>query len=251
MALVSCPDCGKDVSTEATACPNCGHPIGFTGADPVRAAQAQQNRVDEQRQQPPKEKSRSTGKVLFLSFLGIGMFFAIVIGLLVGAASDEDTATSAPPSTAVSTTGLATTEINTEGTPQEVSLPGIGDPVRDGDLEFVVLDVENPGQRYNPDDGYFYSEADGTWLIVKVSVTNIGDDRQSFSGRDQNLFWDEREYSPSLSLSHATIHESLNPGVSIEATIMYDVPESFPELGAGTVLELHDFRSSDGVQIEL
>jgi DNA-directed RNA polymerase subunit RPC12/RpoP len=27
MALVKCPDCGKDVSTEAEACPNCGYPM--------------------------------------------------------------------------------------------------------------------------------------------------------------------------------------------------------------------------------
>lgn len=27
MALINCPDCGKEVSTSAVACPNCGHPM--------------------------------------------------------------------------------------------------------------------------------------------------------------------------------------------------------------------------------
>lgn len=27
MALVKCPECGRDVSSEAASCPNCGHPI--------------------------------------------------------------------------------------------------------------------------------------------------------------------------------------------------------------------------------
>lgn len=27
MALVRCPDCGKDVSTRASSCPNCGGPV--------------------------------------------------------------------------------------------------------------------------------------------------------------------------------------------------------------------------------
>jgi uncharacterized membrane protein YvbJ len=27
MALISCPSCSKEVSTEAEACPSCGHPI--------------------------------------------------------------------------------------------------------------------------------------------------------------------------------------------------------------------------------
>lgn len=27
MALINCPECGKDVSTSADACPHCGYPI--------------------------------------------------------------------------------------------------------------------------------------------------------------------------------------------------------------------------------
>ena len=27
MALIKCPDCGKEVSDKAPACPNCGRPI--------------------------------------------------------------------------------------------------------------------------------------------------------------------------------------------------------------------------------
>ena len=27
MALITCPDCGKQLSDQATACPNCGHPF--------------------------------------------------------------------------------------------------------------------------------------------------------------------------------------------------------------------------------
>src|ERR1019366_7228907 len=30
MALIKCPECGKDVSTRAAACPNCGYPISST-----------------------------------------------------------------------------------------------------------------------------------------------------------------------------------------------------------------------------
>lgn len=27
MGLAKCPDCGKDVSDQASSCPNCGHPV--------------------------------------------------------------------------------------------------------------------------------------------------------------------------------------------------------------------------------
>ena len=37
MALIKCPDCGKDVSTKAVACPHCGHPVKTPGQiDPVK-----------------------------------------------------------------------------------------------------------------------------------------------------------------------------------------------------------------------
>jgi hypothetical protein len=32
MPLIKCPACGKDVSTQATSCPNCGHPLAKSGA---------------------------------------------------------------------------------------------------------------------------------------------------------------------------------------------------------------------------
>jgi hypothetical protein len=34
MALIKCPECGKDVSTRAAACPNCGYPISTAQQEP-------------------------------------------------------------------------------------------------------------------------------------------------------------------------------------------------------------------------
>ena len=34
MALIPCPECGKDISSEAEACPDCGHPIKPRVAEP-------------------------------------------------------------------------------------------------------------------------------------------------------------------------------------------------------------------------
>ena len=36
MALVKCPDCGTEISTEATACPKCGRPHAAAPAAPAR-----------------------------------------------------------------------------------------------------------------------------------------------------------------------------------------------------------------------
>lgn len=39
MALTKCPDCGRDVSTQAAACPGCGHPISAAGAQRVQTSE--------------------------------------------------------------------------------------------------------------------------------------------------------------------------------------------------------------------
>ena len=36
MALITCPECGKEISDKATTCPNCGAPVNTTNTpDPV------------------------------------------------------------------------------------------------------------------------------------------------------------------------------------------------------------------------
>lgn len=39
MALIKCPECGKEISDKATACPNCGYPIDGKPIEPVEPAE--------------------------------------------------------------------------------------------------------------------------------------------------------------------------------------------------------------------
>jgi uncharacterized membrane protein YvbJ len=59
MALIDCPDCGKQVSSNAPTCPNCGAPIAtiLSPPEPTLAAAA------------PAEEKR---EVSFLLAVGIG-----------------------------------------------------------------------------------------------------------------------------------------------------------------------------------
>ncbi|MCX6922833.1 MAG: hypothetical protein NT154_06415 [Verrucomicrobia bacterium] len=42
MALTKCPECGKDVSTRAAACPHCGCPVGDQGPTPAPVGASRQ-----------------------------------------------------------------------------------------------------------------------------------------------------------------------------------------------------------------
>ena len=55
MALIKCPECEKDVSSSAVACPNCGHPI----AAPVLASDPPQHRL-------PQESTETLGIFLVM-----------------------------------------------------------------------------------------------------------------------------------------------------------------------------------------
>ena len=68
MALTTCPDCGRQVSTEAAACPGCGRPMATTTRPPFAA----------QTMDTLAPRNRSTYIILgvLLGGLGIHNFYA-------------------------------------------------------------------------------------------------------------------------------------------------------------------------------
>jgi len=91
MGLVRCPDCQKDVSSEAPHCPNCGRPIKAAPVQPPA--------------QPQKKKSSSllTCLVALIAIPIIGIIIITVIPLLINSPSRPSTtvapAVQTPPKT--------------------------------------------------------------------------------------------------------------------------------------------------------
>lgn len=80
MALINCPECGKEVSTTAVACPNCGHPLAPVERETIV------------RQTPPVESKSDFPNWVFipLAVLAIIVIF-LLIALLRNDAADEKT----------------------------------------------------------------------------------------------------------------------------------------------------------------
>ncbi len=72
MALIKCRECGKDVSTEAAACPSCGAPPSTTRAPTEEAAS------------PPAEKKKAKKASLPVQIIG-GL---VVVGLVAMCSSN-------------------------------------------------------------------------------------------------------------------------------------------------------------------
>ena len=135
------------------------------------------------------------------------------------------TGTSSVPSTSVMPTG-------------KVAAP-VGSSVRDGKFEFEVLGVDRSASK----EGVFSSEAaKGEFFIVHLRVTNIGDDARSFSASSQHLIVNGNKYDATISITDENWMEDINPGLSIEANVTFDIPPgATPE-----AIEVHDSMFSGG-----
>jgi hypothetical protein len=131
--------------------------------------------------------------------------------------------------------------------------PTIGTKVRDGKFEFVVTKVESPVKSFKTEFGTT-EEAQGEFVIIRVNISNIGDEAQTLMSTGQVLFNDKgQKFEPSSSLlslkgADKFFLENINPGNSVKgAPLLFDV-------ASGTKIasiELHDSIFSQGVKVAL
>lgn len=135
--------------------------------------------------------------------------------------------------------------------PAAPAAPGIGTAVRDGKFEFTVTAVE-PGVGRVGDD-LLGVDAQGQFVLVHVTVTNIGDAAQMFDSSSQKLFDAQgREHSADstagIYLGDAnSFLNDINPGNSIQGVVVFDVPAD----AVPASIELHDSFLSGGTQVAL
>jgi hypothetical protein len=186
----------------------------------------------------------------------------VVIGIASSAASggSKDSGTGAAGDTSADTNADTNSDAPAE-TPAaeespatddaESSDPGIGQPAADGDFSFVVDGVDCSLTEIGTE--YFSSKAQGQFCVVDVTITNIGDEAQSFFGDNATLFnAEEQEFSADSEAAiylddSSSLYEEINPGNTLKSKVVFDVP-------AGTVptqIELHDSAFSGGVTVNL
>jgi hypothetical protein len=129
--------------------------------------------------------------------------------------------------------------------------PGIGEPAADGDFNFVVNGVDCSGTEIGNE--FLSQKAQGQFCIVDLTITNIGDQAQSFFGDNATLFNAQgQQFSAdgeaAIYLENSSsLYEEINPGNTLASKVVFDVP-------AGTVptsIELHDSAFSGGVTVSL
>ncbi|MCO7274845.1 DUF4352 domain-containing protein [Cellulosimicrobium cellulans] len=209
---------------------------------------------------PPRKNWFARHKVL--TGVGVVVLLAVVGASLGGGGGDEPST----PAAVAGTDGAdgavqpetADEAPEAESIPEEPAAeepapaaPGVGTAVRDGKFEFTVTSVETGVATVG--DEYLNAQAQGQFVLVHMTVTNIGDRAQMFDGSSQKLVDTAgREHSAD---SSAAIYlgdansflTDINPGNSVEGTVVFDVPAD----AVPATITLHDSFLSGGVEVSL
>lgn len=200
--------------------------------------------------QPPTAPPSKGRKFL----IGFGVLFGLIV--MGNALGDEDTSTPASSGTAQvaeADAGESTGSDAGESTGSDAEqVAQIGQEVRDGKFAFTVTDVRTGVESLG--DGFLESTPQGSYVLVDVTVSNVGDEAQMFSDFSQKLIDAQgREFDADSGAAAMSLPESeaflnnINPGNTVEGTLVFDVPEGLSPVA----IELHDSAFSGGATVSL
>lgn len=196
---------------------------------------------------PPAKQGLSTGGKIALGGAGL----AVALGIVGSVVEAENKASNSSP-----TTFNSNQTAGRDFVPAAPSTPQIapaGSAVRDGKFEFRVLSVGTSKTVGDPGGNpYMRETAQGTFVVVALNVTNIGNESQSFFASNQKLIDAQgREYEASstadMYMNEDALGTGINPGNSIQVFVAFDVQPGI----TAKAIELHDSAFSGGALLAL
>lgn len=191
---------------------------------------------------PPQRKR---GKGCLYAFLG-GIAGLFLMGSCVAVVASS----SSPSTPAAETTG-GDAKPSAKAAKKPVT-NGVGRQYRDGKFAFTVTKVKKGVKKVG--DQFVGDTAQGQFVIISVTVKNIGNKARTFTYHNQTLIdtkGRQFEADPEASLwtdqDSKSFLQQINPGNSVKGKLIYDVPRG-TRLKA---IEMHDSMFSGGVTVPL
>lgn len=101
------------------------------------------------------------------------------------------------------------------------------------------------------DNQFLRKEAQGEYILIHVTVSNIGDKPRSYFGGNQQLIDDQgREFTNDVEAEinlNTQLSADINPGNKLAVIIAFDVPQG----AVPAAIEFHDSAFSGGVRVAL
>jgi hypothetical protein len=166
---------------------------------------------------------------------------AACVAMIVGGSNTSST-------TSTSTTDSAAPQTSEAPATTEAPPPsGLNQEARDGKFAFTVTSVD----RAATVSGEFETKtAQGVYVLVSMTITNIGTRPQSFFATNQKLKDSEgREFEAGFGTFTGEFHDGddINPGNQVTARLAFDLP---PDAQPAQIV-LHDSAFSGGVTVDL
>lgn len=205
---------------------------------------------------PPKQRSWFARHKI-LTTLGALVVLVVVVSVATqggGTPADEARPAAQPAATGASQPADEPTQAQPtaeQPAAEEPAAAGVGTPVRDGKFEFTVTQVET-GVKHVGND-VVGQDAQGQFVLLHLTVANIGTEAQYFDGSSQKLYDSAgRAFSADTSAaiyldeSNSFLNQ-INPGITVQGIVVFDVPAD----AVLTTAELHDSAFSGGVTVTL
>jgi hypothetical protein len=202
----------------------------------------------------PKSSGAGKGCLIAIGVI-VGLFLLLgACAALLSAGSSKSASPATAASTPDSTQAPPPAEKKTQAPPpaeKKKVVNGIGREYRDGKFAFTVTRVKKGVHRVG--DQYTGQTAQGQYVLVYVTVRNIGTEASTFDNSSQKLtdvqgrnFDSDTGATISMADANAFLKD-INPGNGVNGILVYDVPQ-------GTRLksiDLHDSMFSGGVTVPL
>lgn len=195
------------------------------------------------------KKNSNGGKVAGVVVAVVVVLFAI--GKCGSNDDDKSSSSTSRSSSSVSSRPFAAPPASSE--PATPTAAPAGSAVRDGKFEFRVIGTTRAAEAGDLSNPYMIAKAQGEFIIVTLSVQNIGEEPQSYFGSNQKLIdTSGREYGVDSEANmwmneEGAIMSDINPGNSIRVKAAFDVPPGTQP----AELELHDSMFSGGASVRL
>ena len=200
---------------------------------------------------PPAPRKNWFARHKVLSVLGALVLLIVVISVATSGGGSTRSSDATPAGGTAASASSGASAPSAPAPSAAAPRPGIGAPARDGKFEFVVRDIRPGGTSVGPD--FMAERAQGEFLLVDLTVRNIGDKAQSLDISSQKLLSARGvQFSPDTAATiqvddGGIFYEEINPGNAVQLTVVYDLPAGTD----ATQIDLHDSLFSGGVTVDL
>ena len=200
----------------------------------------------------PKQQSWFARHKILTGLLAI-VLLGIVIGAMGGGDQAAGPAAQAPAAPAADGPAApdAPADADAAANAAKPSVATVGTPVRDGNFEFTVTKVQSGVASVGSD--LLSEKAQGQFVLVHVTVTNIGAQAQLLTDSAQTVFDAKgRKFSADTAAAiyledNDVFLNEVNPGNTVKGTLVFDMPKDAKPAS----IELHDSAFSGGVSVAL